>query len=169
MKKFLPLFYSLIIIIFFAILIVLAKFFGYGFTYQVTPSMPKGIYFTFPVKQINRNDIVLFYPPNDAKKIINAKHWAPMSGILIKHVIGVPNDFVCNKNHVITVNNKIFGKIYDYYLPGKKMPRVDFCAKLKDKQYLLLSTFINRSYDSRYFGPIDQSQIFAKAKIIIKL
>jgi type IV secretory pathway protease TraF len=88
---------------------------------------------------------------------------------LMKQVVGMPNDFVCNNNGKIIVNNKDFGEIYVFYAKGKKMPYVQFCAKLKTEQYLLLSNFIARSFDGRYFGPVQRNQIIAKAKILIKI
>lgn len=164
MKKFIPLFYSLIIICLFAIAVFLCKNFGYGLTYQVTASLPKGIYLIYPTKNINRGDIVIFYPPNNAKIFLAKNKWAPLSNILMKKVVGMPNDFVCNKDSKVIVNKKYFGKMYYFYAKGKRMPYVSFCAKLQSEQYLLLSNFIDRSYDGRYFGPVYRNQIIAKAK-----
>lgn len=167
--KYFPLFKSLGFVGLFAILIFFIKYFGYGFTYQATISMPKGIYLTFPAKNIKYDDIVIFYPPKIAAEFLAKQHWAPNSGVLMKKVIGMPDDFVCNQNHAIAINGKKLGLLHDFYAPGKKMPHELFCGKLANNQYMLLSTFIDRSYDGRYFGPVTQDQIIAKAKLIKKL
>lgn len=168
-KIFFPLFFALILIFIIAIFVFVLKKLSYGISYQKSASMPKGIYLMLPAKEINRGDLVIFYPPKKAADFAHKNHWLPDSNILLKQVFGIPNDFVCNYHQVIEINGKILGKVYDFYAPGKKMPHRQFCAKLKDEQYLLLSTYIDRSYDGRYFGPVLRQQIIAKAKLIKKL
>ena len=165
-KSFKPLVIALTIIISIFIITSITKHLGYGLTYQVSISMPKGFYLIVPAKHIKRNDVVIFYPPPKIKTFLVQHKWIPNSAIMMKHVIGMPGDMVCKKNNALFVNNKYFGPVLTYYAPHKKLPNEPFCGKLKKQEYLLLSARIKRSFDCRYFGPVKRQQIIGK---VIKL
>lgn len=87
----------------------------------------------------------------------------------MKYAMGIPHDYACNSNDKIIINHKIIGGIKKYYSPKKILPKRIYCARLKDDQYLLLNTAIPRSFDGRYFGPIDQENIIGKTKLLFKI
>lgn len=136
---------------------------GYHLTYSNSISMPKGFYLIVPATILHRNDVVEFLPPQQAQEYLATKHWAPNNGHLLKHVMGIPGDWVCNSNNAVWINNQKIGPIFQFYAPNKPLPQNHFCGKLKINQYLLLSDKIARSFDGRYFGPITKDQIIGKA------
>lgn len=146
-----------------AIIVQMLLDFGYRITYSASASMPKGFYLITPIKRLARFDAVMFSPPPSAKDFILMHNWGPKSGFVLKYVYGVPGDMVCNRNNGILINQKLIANIYHYYAPGKKLPRTDFCAQLGQDQYFLLSTKIEHSFDSRYYGPIFRAAIVGKA------
>lgn len=141
----------------------LIRYFGYGVSYQVSPSMPEGFYFIEPAKNLKRNDIVIFYPPKNIKKFLLEHHWIPHDGLLMKYVVGVPGDWVCKKGNVIWINHKRIANVYRFYATNKLLPNWKFCVTLKHNQFLLMSTRVERSFDGRYFGPTSRQYIIGKA------
>lgn len=141
-----------------AVVSILARL-GYGITYVVSQSMPSGFYVIVPPQQINRYDIVQFRPPETTVKFLQEHHWGSPNGLLLKYVYGMPRDFVCNKDGELWINAKKVAPIYVYYAPGQKLPLKNFCAKLGDDEYLLLSKRVARSFDGRYFGPVKRGSI----------
>jgi conjugative transfer signal peptidase TraF len=135
---------------------------GYFFTYQVTASMPKGFYLVKP-GLIRRNDIVVFSPPKPTLEFLRQERWIPKDGLLMKYVVGMPGDYVCQKEGSIWLNQRIVGPVYKFYAPGKILPNAKFCGRLLENEYLLVSTKISRSFDGRYFGPINYAQIKGRA------
>jgi len=139
---------------------------GFLLTYQVTASMPKGFYFIKPGKYFRRKDIVLFKPPKKFLHFLLQKKWLPKNGLMLKYVVGIPGDYVCQNKKWIYINNHKFAPIYQEYKPGKKLPNNHFCGKLKKHQYLLMSTKVKDSFDGRYFGPVNDDRIIGRAKYL---
>lgn len=163
LRKFYPLFFSLIFIGFLAIAIGVIKQVGYHITYSATVSMPQGFYLVVPTKKIKRYDIVEFLPPAEAVAFARDLHWIPRSGLIIKYVYAIPGDDVCVRNEAIWINGKKIGKVYRFYAFEKLLPQTKICGKLKEEQYLLLSTKRERSFDGRYFGAISSCSILGRA------
>jgi len=136
---------------------------GYGISYQVSPSMPEGFYLLLPAHHLKRHDVVIFYPPEKIKRFLLQHHWVPDDGLLMKYIFAVPGDRVCKKNQAIFINDKRIASVYRFYAPNKLLPNLKFCATLKNRQYLLMSTRSARSFDGRYFGPIEKKNIKSRA------
>lgn len=76
--------------------------------------------------------------------------------ILIKRVIGLPNETIEYKNNKLYVNGEYKT---DPYAFGKTD---DFTVTLGPDEYLCLGDNREVSYDSRYYGPFTDKEIFAK-------
>ena len=168
-EKFLPLLVSLLFIALLAGLVLSIKKSGYHLIYSPTPSMPIGFYFVMPTKKIKKMDIVEFTPPKDVLQFVRENRWVPKRGKIIKYVFALPGDKVCIKNDELWINNEKICKIHKYYDENKLLPQTKFCGKLKDDQYLLLSTKNERSFDGRYFGPIEKQKITGRAVPILTI
>ena len=163
MRKFSPLFFSLIFISILAIAVSIIKKTGYHITYSATASMPRGFYLVVPTKKIARYDIVEFVPPKAILDFARDLRWIPESGLIIKYVFAIPGDDVCVRDEAIWINGKKIGKVYRSYAFEKLLPQTKICGKLGDDQYLLLSTKRERSFDGRYFGAISSRNILGRA------
>lgn len=141
--------------------------FGYGFTYQPSNSMPKGLYVLLPVRQpLHVGEVVLFDPPDRAKKFLQVHHWLPSSTQLMKPVLARYGDMVCIRHGQVYINHKMEAPVLKEYAVGHLLPTLSFCRVLAQNEYWLMSTHITRSFDSRYFGPVSFALITAKAKKI---
>jgi len=161
MRSWLPVGFGFLMVLLVAVVILLSHF-HFGLTYQVSPSMQKGFYWVRPAKNLKRGDIALFMPPSHTLLFLRRHHWIPNKGWMMKYIVGIPGDFVCQKDHVIWINHHKFAHVYNYYAKGKSLPNTHFCGKLKFNQYLLMSTKVKRSFDGRYFGPIDRKNIIGR-------
>ena len=163
LNKFYPFIYSLVFILALMFVIDAIKKHGYHITYSVTQSMPKGFYLIIPTSVIRKGDIVEFIPPEHTLVFIKEKRWVPQNGRIIKYVFGIPGDHVCVLGQTIWINHKKVAPISKFYAKNKLLPQTKICGKLKQNQYLLLSTKNERSFDSRYFGAVDSSRILGRA------
>jgi signal peptidase I len=125
--------------------------------------MPQGFYLIIPTKKIVLHDIVEFTPPSSVLDFIKEKHWVPKSGLIIKYVFAIPYDHVCIRNQALSINGKRIGRVYKFYGENKLLPQTKICGKLKEDQYLLLSTKSERSFDGRYFGVVSSREILGRA------
>ena len=125
--------------------------------------MPRGFYLVIPSATIKHNDIVEFTPPQHIIDFVKNLHWLPQSNSLIKYVFAVSGDHVCVRDNAVWVNYKLIGKVYAEYESKKPLPQTKICSKLKNNEYLLLSTKQERSFDGRYFGMTTIDSIKGKA------
>lgn len=134
---------------------------GYWLTYQVTPSVPMGWYWISPPKYpLHRQQIVVFKPPRATRRFLQSHHWLPDAGMMMKYVIGIPGDWVCNEDGRIKVGDRILGPIWQK-APNSSvsLPVHHFCRIIKAHNYLLMNPSVENSYDGRYFGPVSKSAI----------
>ena len=151
--------YLLSFILIIMALLLLLQLMGFGIVYQETDSMPKGWYLQLPVTKIYRNQIVIFQPTKYLQHYMIKHDWIGKNMRMMKHVLALPGDNVCNKNNTLLINQHLIGKVYHHYSPHHLLLQRQFCGHLAKNQYLVISTFSPRSFDSRYFGPISRQQI----------
>ena len=82
--------------------------------------------------------------------------------LIIKRIIGLPNEKIFCKDGIIYINDV---KYDDPYANGET---ADFDEiTLKEDEYFLLGDNRVVSLDSRYFGPVPKKAIMGSAKIIV--
>jgi len=81
----------------------------------------------------------------------------------MKQAAAIPGDDVCIQDHQVYINHQATVTIVDNYAPGKPLPHIQFCRTLAQGEYWLQSDHVANSFDSRYFGPVNQTAIIAKA------
>ena len=141
----------------------------YSFIINITPSEPLGIYKIHQISeaaQIHRRDIVAVCLPSQYQDL-GLKQGYLLSGIrcgktapLIKTVIAIPGDTVILKNNEITVNGKVLlyaTKYIDSH--GRKLEVFPRGVYKNVKTYWLIGTNDPNSWDSRYWGGVEQKQI----------
>lgn len=133
---------------------------GYGLTYQDSPSMPEGWFVYHPIRfPLTRGTVVVFHPAPHWQAYLVQQGWLLPHALMMKQVYALPGDVVCIKAQAVWVNQQRVAPILREYAPGKALPRLHLCRRLQAGEYMLMSTHILRSFDSRYFGPVQQGEI----------
>ena len=147
-----------------ALFAVIASQFHFRLTYQYSKSMPKGWYFIEPLPtHIHRGDILVFTPPKSIQPFLYHHKWINEHTWMMKRALGLPGDFVCTRDQTLFINHQVIGKILTEYKPGFVLPQLPLCQKLAPNHFMMISTYIKRSFDSRYFGPVTRSNLYGKA------
>lgn len=130
--------------------------------YQHTLSMPKGFYFVYDSNHYDTGDIVMIKPDHSVMQLILSRHYITKEMPLLKTVAASGGDYVCFNKHSVVINEQRY-PLYDRDRKGKKLPKMHFCSRLKEGQFFVLGSGNERSFDSRYFGIINQKQILGRA------
>ncbi len=91
--------------------------------------------------------------------------WTAPSLSPIECIAAVQNDKICRVGNEIFINDKHVAKALRQDEQGRDMPFWTGCLTLFAKQIFVLSADKN-AFNSRYFGPVNRSQILGIARPI---
>ncbi|MFZ9035033.1 MAG: signal peptidase I [Francisellaceae bacterium] len=144
-------------------LVKLLDYFAIGISYQGTASMPEGYYLTYPVGAIRRGDVVLFQPDSKLQRYILKRGWLQKPIPLLKEVVGIPGDWLCIEDKVVYINKHKIAIIKTRDNKNRPLAHFHFCGRIPPSNYFLEGISDPDSFDSRYYGLIDKTQILSKA------
>ena len=153
------------------IMALAAVFYFSGVRVNTTKSIPLGFYKTTDVKA-KKGDYVLFCP-TDAEVFIEAKKRGYIStglcdgstGLMMKKILAAKDDVVSSGVNGVFVNGKKLTNSTPKVKDGNGNLMQIFIAEkvvLDDSQVLLMSDSSANSFDARYFGLVNKSQIKSK-------
>jgi conjugative transfer signal peptidase TraF len=127
-------------------------------TWNLSPSVPRGLYALESRDASRRGDLVVFQPAPRAAAIIYSRGYLPPGARLIKEIVGVPGDLVCVRADGFFVNGVGFGDVAPFDSHGLPLTPYPFCGAVPPGQ-AFVATRAPLSYDSRYFGPVPISSL----------
>ena len=139
-----------------------------GARINTTKSIPVGLYWTSG-KPVEKGAYVFFCPPQvglfvDAKErgYIGAGFCPGDYGYMMKRILAAKKDVVSISDDGVRVN----GQLLPFSAPlkadkaGRSLPRYEAARyTLGNSEVLLMSDVSGTSFDGRYFGPVNLSQI----------
>jgi conjugative transfer signal peptidase TraF len=132
--------------------IAAASIVGSRFVWNVSPSLPRGLYRLDRGKTPSRGAVVAFEPPSFAAALIVQRAYLPRGVRLLKIVVGLPGDRVCIGD-AFAVNGEPIGLVLHRDSSGRPLEPYRFCGTVP-LQYAFVATPAAHSFDSRYFGPV---------------
>ncbi len=147
-----------------------------GIRINTTGSYPRGIYW-MTNDPITKGSLVIFCPTDSAvfhmakeRGYINAGFCPGSTGYMIKKILATNHDRVEMTTAGVFVNGRLLpnSKPMDMDLEGQPLSpiRVNITA-LDEHSVLLMSDYSPKSFDGRYFGLIEESQIIGVVRPIL--
>lgn len=130
--------------------------------YNATDSLPHGIYRVIKQQTYERGDLIVFPVPERVRSLVIQRGWLKPDSYLIKTVAAINGDNMRITSGQVFINGMSFGvtKIQDRQ--GLPLPSLVFNDTLSPGKIAVLQRS-DDSFDSRYFGQIDESQIIGRA------
>lgn len=141
-------------------IVVVAAVLGHRTIWNLSASVPRGLYLVVPRVAYQRGSLVSFRPFPRAVVTIYARHYLPFGAGLIKQLVGLPGDRVCIGDDGFYVNDVRFGDVARFDSRGRPLAAYPFCGAVPPGQ-AFVATKARLSYDSRYFGPVPISSLTA--------
>lgn len=132
------------------------------FVYNYTDSMPKGFYRIEKKPFYHRGDLLVFKVPEEFRQMVKDRHWLCDNGFLVKPLIGRRGDFVCTRFGRFKVAGHDFGGIQKCDKVGRKLPEYVACGVVQSGFLVGIEGMAN-SFDSRYYGSIQESSVLGIA------
>jgi len=159
-----------------AVFVVVTGLLAAGARINTTASYPVGVYWEVN-SPLEKGAMVIFCPPNTAifdeakaRGYIGAGFCPGGYGLMIKKIMAVCADHVAVSTEGVYVNGELVSNSNPSNADkaGRPMPHCPASDyTLSDGQVLLMSDHSPLSFDARYFGPVDQSQIRGVIRPII--
>ncbi|MEJ5976601.1 S26 family signal peptidase [Novosphingobium sp. PS1R-30] len=133
--------------------------------WNVTTSVPTGLYGLAGTAAIERGDLVAAHLPGRVRALAAERRYVPASVPVIKRVAGVPGDLVCGMSAQVTVNGAPVASRRQRDAAGRLLPHWHGCERLLPGRVFLLGDAPD-SFDGRYFGPIESAGVLGEARLL---
>lgn len=134
--------------------------------WNLTPSVPTGLYYIGHREDLRIGDHVAIAPRDHLRRFLAGRGYLPKGALLIKPVAALPGDVVCRRSAQVAINGKPVARARSADRNDRPLPNWQGCRRLGNGELFLLSTRSPASLDGRYFGPTPRSQILGRAVLI---
>jgi conjugative transfer signal peptidase TraF len=128
------------------------------FTWNLSSSLPRGLYVLERECAPTRGSVVFFSPPPSAARLIAERGYLPSGASLLKVVVGLPGDFVEVGEGGVSINGRPLGPVISRDRSGRSLEPFVLCGQLSVGEAFVATTAPG-SFDSRYFGPVSLSTL----------
>ena len=133
---------------------------GHELVFNDSPSVPRGLYWIrLGAEPSERGEYVVFLPPATAATLIYGRGWLPKSMPLLKPVGGVEGDRYCVTGDRFIVNDIDAGPVYFVDAWGLPLPQMRGCRRVGHREFLPVSSYLDRSFDGRYMGAVPTANV----------
>lgn len=133
------------------------------FVWNASASAPVGLYGVTPGSEVDPGDMVIAWLPDPWRALAASRRYLPANVPLVKRVAAGPGDEICALGTQIVINGRWAAKRVAADPRGRPMPWWSGCVRLRGHQFFLLMARSPASFDGRYFGLTEGSQIIGKA------
>ena len=141
-----------------AILIAAASAIASLLVWNLSASLPRGLYRREPAVVPRRGAVVCFPPPPAAAALIAERAYLPPGASLLKVIVALPGDRVCIDDGSFRANGEGFGPVARHDSAGRDLAPFRFCGVVPAGS-AFVATRAPLSFDSRYFGPVPLSSL----------
>jgi conjugative transfer signal peptidase TraF len=136
------------------------------FVWNASASAPVGLYRVIHQRDVLRGDLVLAIPNHSVAIFAAEREYLPMGVPLVKRVVAVEGDTVCARGNGIFFNRIRLATRLSADNKGRTLPSWTGCRTLGRRDVFLLMAGVSDSFDGRYFGPTDTSNIVGRLEPI---
>ena len=133
------------------------------FVWNVSESVPTGLYQVQPAGDLMITTLVVAYPPEPLASVLNDGGYLPRDVPLIKHILALPGQSVCRTGTTIAVDGIEMGVARERDHRGRELPVWEGCRVVAGDEVFLMNWDAPASLDGRYFGPIPLHTIVGRA------
>ncbi|WP_336966802.1 S26 family signal peptidase [Sphingobium aquiterrae] len=134
--------------------------------WNASASAPIGLYAVTPDAAVGPGDMVIARVPDPWRMLASRRRYIPANVPLVKHVAAAAGDEVCALGHEVFVNGSRVAERRAVDAGNRPMPAWSGCVRLRGSQLFLLMANNPASFDGRYFGISEGSQVIGKARLL---
>ncbi|WP_448659174.1 S26 family signal peptidase [Sphingomonas sp. CJ99] len=133
--------------------------------WNASASAPIGLYAVSPGAPTAPGDMVIARVPHLHRQLAATRRYLPLNVPLVKRVAASAGDEVCALGQQIRVNGRPVAERLRVDGAGRPLPSWTGCVRLRgDQRFLLMDA--PASFDGRYLGVTEGSDIIGKARLL---
>lgn len=134
--------------------------------YNPSPSAPIGWYRLHPKEYAHKGDLVAALAPENGAVLAIEREYLPSNIPLIKTVWAVSGEEICHENGQVLVQGRPGLTVLKQDIMGRDLPSLSGCYRLSKDEVFLVSTDVQTSFDSRYFGPVRRENLLGRVEYL---
>lgn len=134
--------------------------------WNASASSPIGLYHVGTAEGVRPGDMVIAWPPEDARELGAERHYLPRNVPLVKRVAAAAGDRVCAIGEAIFVNGRLAALRRAVDPSGRPMPWWTGCEEVRGGDLFLLTPGAPEAFDGRYFGVTRSDLIVGRARLL---
>ncbi|TKT82453.1 S26 family signal peptidase [Aquamicrobium sp. LC103] len=148
-----------------ALLIAVPVWSGHAprFSWNVSASLPLGLYRIEPATGIAVTDIAIVMPPDALAAFLDERGYLPRGVPLLKRVLALGGETVCRHGNDIIAYGTLYGQARARDTHDRPLPVWRGCHMLRDGEAFLMNWGAADSFDGRYVGPLPVTSIVGRA------
>jgi conjugative transfer signal peptidase TraF len=135
--------------------------------WNASPSVPIGWYFVSK-RQSNLGEVVVIRPPEWIEIYASARGYLPLQTPLLKPVRAIQGSIVCRFGRYVFIDGNVTVQAKYLDKNHRVLPIWKGCRTLEPDEIFVLGMH-GDSFDSRYFGPVNQTQVLGTAVRVVDL
>jgi conjugative transfer signal peptidase TraF len=133
------------------------------YIWNVSESVPIGLYHVRPAERLAVTDLVVVQPPEPLASFLDLNGYLPIGVPMLKRVLALPGQTVCRTGLTVTVDNIEMGEARERDGRGRPLPVWRGCRVVAGDEVFLMNWQSPDSFDGRYFGPMPASSVIGHA------
>ena len=134
------------------------------FVWNMSASVPIGLYQLTALNQLKPGDLVVAHPPTALARYMNVRRYLAANVPLLKHIAALRGQTVCRHGLAIIIDGRIVAMAREADQLGRSLPHWDGCHRLKAGEVFLLNVGVSDSFDGRYFGVLPATALISRAR-----
>lgn len=129
--------------------------------YNITPSLPRGLYHLDRGAPVTVGDLVTFHLDKPVDDLARQRRYLPPRGQYQKYVVAEAGDRWCIQQGRFYVRGLLWAPVFDKDSQGRPLPELRGCQTVPDN-HVLVATRHPRGFDSRYFGAVPRKHLHGR-------
>lgn len=131
--------------------------------WNVSASVPTGLYAIRGKASLHVGERVAIEPPPDLRRLLAERHYLPSTVPLLKRIAAVRGQRVCRFAYGITIDGQYVGAARARDRLGRPLPVWAGCRVLQSGELFVMNPAAPDSFDGRYFGVLRMADVIGRA------
>ena len=133
------------------------------YVWNVSESVPLGLYRLQPSNNLFVTELVAVQPPEPLATFLDLNGYLPAGLPMLKRVLAIPGQTVCRSGLTLSVDGIVMGEARDRDGRGRPLPKWQGCRVVGEDELFVMNWQSADSLDGRYFGFLPVSAVIGRA------